>query len=164
MNLALTLASGTGFSWPSAPVLSEISCRILVLRDGQPCKLGASDGHSVVNVKCLVGSITRTLAIWTSDHADFFSAAWAATAVVALTNRTTHTKGSLRRDQQNQAAAPAATHPIIVKRSPSMMLIKRAARLVNAQNPAKRVRKRLPAKPITFMKVLDTICSILSFF
>lgn len=86
MNLALTLASGTGFSWPSAPVLSEISCRILVVRDGQPCKLGASYGHSVVNVKCLVGSITRTLAIRTSDHADFFSAAGAVITVVSCAN------------------------------------------------------------------------------
>lgn len=86
MNLALTLTSGTGFSWPSAPVLSEISCRILVVRDGQPCNLGTSDGHSVVNVKCLVGSITRTLAIWTSDHADFFSAAGAVITVVSCAN------------------------------------------------------------------------------
>jgi len=85
-NLAITLAGRTFLSWPSAPVLSEISCLILVVRDGQPCKLGASDGHSVVNVKCLVGSITRTLAIWTSDHADFFSAAGAVITVVSCAN------------------------------------------------------------------------------
>ena len=72
-----------------------------------------------------------------------------------------HTKGALRSDQQNQAAAPAATHPTILNKSPSMMLIKSAERLTNPQSPAKRVRKRLPRKPMTFRKVLDTIDSIL---
>lgn len=71
-----------------------------------------------------------------------------------------HTKGALRSDQQNQAAAPAATHPMTFMRSPSMILRKRAQRLVIPQSPAQRVRKRLPKKPMTFRKVLDTIDSI----
>lgn len=72
----------------------------------------------------------------------------------------THSKGNLLIDQQNQAAAPAATHPMTFMRSPSMILRKRAQRLTIPQSPAQRVRKRLPKKPMTFRKVLDTIDSI----
>lgn len=72
-----------------------------------------------------------------------------------------HTKGALRSDQQNQAAAPAAIHPTILNKSPSMILRKSAEMLTNPHSPAKRVSKRLPKKPMTFRKVLDTIDSIL---
>lgn len=41
-----------------------------------------------------------------------------------------------------------------------MILRKRAQRLTIPQSPAQRVRKRLPKKPITFIKVFDTIGSI----
>lgn len=74
----------------------------------------------------------------------------------------THTNGTLRSDQQNQAAAPAATQPIILNRSPSMMLINRADTHANPHSPAKRVRRRLPVKPMTLAKVLDTIDSSIS--
>jgi hypothetical protein len=72
----------------------------------------------------------------------------------------THTRGALLIDQQNQAAAPAATHPITFIRPPSIMLIKRAETQTNPHIPAKRVSRRLPKKPMTFIKVLDTIDSI----
>lgn len=72
----------------------------------------------------------------------------------------THTKGALRRSQHHQAANPATTHPTTFIKSPSMMLIKRAERLMKPNNPANNVRKRLPKKPMTFIKVLDTIDSI----
>lgn len=79
-----------------------------------------------------------------------------------LCSRLSHyTSGSLLSDQQNQAAAPAATHPTILNKSPSIMLINRAERLINPHSPANRVNIRLPAKPMTFMKVLDTIAFIL---
>jgi hypothetical protein len=41
-----------------------------------------------------------------------------------------------------------------------MMLIKRAETQTNPHIPAKRVSRRLPKKPMTFRKVLDTIDSI----
>lgn len=71
-----------------------------------------------------------------------------------------HTKGALRSDQQNQAAAPAAIHPTILRSPPSVMLMKSPQRQRNPHSPAKRVSKRLPKKPMTFRKVLDTIDSI----
>ena len=78
-----------------------------------------------------------------------------------MCSRLSYSKGTLLIDQQNQAAAPAATHPTILNKSPSTMLIKRAQRLVIPQRPAQIVRNRLPKKPMTFIKVLDTIDSIL---
>ena len=72
----------------------------------------------------------------------------------------THLKGSFLSNQQNQAAAPAATQPITLNKSRSMMLIKSAEMLTNPHIPANRVKKRLPKKPMTFRKVLDTIDSI----
>jgi hypothetical protein len=41
-----------------------------------------------------------------------------------------------------------------------MILIKRAERQMKPNIPANNVRKRLPKKPMTFIKVLDTIDSI----
>lgn len=82
---------------------------------------------------------------------------------VSCTNRTTHTNGALRSDQQNRAANPAATHPIILTKSPSMMLIKSADTLTNPHSPANSVSRMLPAMPITFIKVFDTIDVIMSF-
>lgn len=70
-------------------------------------------------------------------------------------------RGAFLSDQQNLAAAPAATHPTILKKSPSMMLIKSAERLTKPHSPANRVNIRLHAKPMTFIKVFDTIAFIL---
>ena len=70
-------------------------------------------------------------------------------------------KGTFLSAQHQQAAKPAATHPTILNKSPSIILIKSADTLINPKRPANRVRKRLPAKPMTFIKVLDTIAFIL---
>lgn len=81
-------------------------------------------------------------------------------APLRLTIAPTHTSGSLRSCQQNQAAAPNATQPTTSKRSPLIMLIMKIDRLMKPKSPANTVRKRLPAKPMTLARVLDTIALI----
>lgn len=73
----------------------------------------------------------------------------------------THTNADLLSDQHQNPAQAAATHPIICIRSHSMMLIKRQQRLTKPHMPANAVRKMHTRMPITFIKVFDTMFSIL---
>lgn len=156
-NLAITFAGRAAFSWQLAIVLSFQGCNILVTRKKIPayrCDFNVFPG---MNIKSSMWRISGSLAVWTSNHSYFLTAAGAVITAVSCTDRAAHLKGSLRSDQQNRAAAPAATHPIIFMRSRSIIDMKKAERLTKLHIPANRVSSNAPAKPITLIKVLDTI-------
>ena len=156
-NLAITLAGRAAFAWELAIVLSFLRCDILVIRKQIPayrCDFNVFPG---MNIKGSMWRISGSVAIRAGDHVHILRTAWTAAAVVALTYRAAHLNGFLRSDQQNRAAAPATTHPIIFMRSCSIINMNKAERLTKLHIPANRVSSNDPAKPITLIKVLDTI-------
>lgn len=68
-----------------------------------------------------------------------------------------YTSGAFLSDQQNTAAAPAATHPIALSKSRSIILMMSAERLTKPQSPANDVSIRLPRNPMTLTKVLEIL-------
>jgi hypothetical protein len=104
---------------------------------------------------------SRSLAIRTGNHSYILTAARAIATAVAFADRTAHTNADLLSDQHQNPAQAAAMHPIMCIRSHSMMLIKREQRLTKPHIPANAVRKMHTRMPITFIKVFDTMFSIL---
>ena len=159
-NLSVSFAGGATLSRPPAPVfVSDISAAF-IRRQRLPRELRANDSNLVVDVVCLVRSLARSLAVRADHHPHLLSTAGAVITAISCAYRATHTNGHLLSDQQNQAANPAAIQPIIFIKSPSMIDINNADRLMNPHTPAKTVSSTEPAKPMAFKKVLDTIDSI----
>jgi hypothetical protein len=114
-----------------------------------------------MDIEYLVRLKTSPFAVGASHHADLFSAHRAVVCIVSGTNRATHTNVSLRTDQQTHAMNPAKAEIDAVSKSPSTMPTQTSARASRAKMPAKTESRRLPQKPMTLRKVLDTIDSIL---
>ena len=115
-------------------------------------------------MKCLVWSVSCSLAVRAGHDIRAIPTAWAVIAVVSLTYRATHTRTSLLNDQHHHPAIAVTTHPTTSRRLQLMMLITKQDTLMNPNIPANIVRNKAPAKPITFIKVLDTLFSILRQF
>lgn len=112
-----------------------------------------------MNVPSLVRAVTATLAVWTCSHVSL-ATAWAIIRIMPSTYRAAHRRVSLRIDQSIQATKPANTERIAVRMSPSITDITRQLIDTIAKMPEKIVRKRQPKKPMTFIKVFDTIAVI----
>lgn len=130
---------------------------ILIFGSGDIGNIGTFHFFAFVDIPYLIVTLSSSIAVRTSDHLYILRTAGTVITTVSCTNRTTHTIGALRSDQQNSPTAPAATHPTILKKSPSIIDKKNADMLTKPHNPANSVSKRLPVNPMTFMKVIDTI-------
>lgn len=160
-NLSHTLACRAGFPFHPAPVLAFRKSFILILGNDQPSLLGHLSLHMAVDVPGLIGSIAGSLAIRTRVHADFLSADGAVIRTVARTNRTTHyTRVSLRTDQIIHATNPQKAARMNEKMSLSRIdiIVQHNEHIANI--PAKIVSITQPAKPMAFIKALDTIVFI----
>lgn len=161
--LTFALAGRAFLPRKSAPVLTPHHRIILILREYLPGRFRHFSSHPPVYMECSMLPHPGTLAFRTDSHLWDTSTAGTIMTAVSCAYTATHTNGALRSDQQNRSANPAATHPIILTKSPSMMLIKSADTLTNPHSPANSVSRMLPAMPITFIKVFDTIDVIMSF-
>lgn len=162
--LSFSLTGPASLPWPSAPVLSPHYRIILILRKYVVTDLRDICRDVSVDVISLVCFHPCPIAVRASHHPYRFSTAGTVVTTVSCTYRTTHTRGSLRSSQQIHPAKPAAALAATVRMSLSITDITRADTLMNPNIPAKRVRKRLPAKPMILANAFDTIDVIMSFF
>jgi hypothetical protein len=160
-NLALSLACRAASSLYPAEVLPLLKCIILTLGISEPLFPRHLNLSPCMDIEYLVRLKTSSFAVRASHHADLFSAHRAVVCIVSGTNRATHTNVSLRTDQQTHATNPAKAEIDAVSKSPSTMPTQTSARASRAKIPAKTESRRLPQKPMTLRKVLDTIDSIL---
>lgn len=161
--LSFSLAGPAFLPWPSAPVLTPCYRIILILRKYVVTYLRYRCGDVSMDMIRLEWSHPRTIAIRTSDHLYLLPAAGTVVTAVTCTNRTTHTSVSLRMLQTIHARK---TDPILaatVRISLSITDIISVDTLMKPNIPAKIVSRMLPAMPITFIKVFDTIDVIMSF-
>lgn len=162
--LSFSLAGPAFLPWPSAPVLTPRYRIILILRKYVVTYLRDLCRDMSMDMISLVCFHPRSLAVRASHHPYRFSTAGTVVTTVSCTYRTAHTRGSLRSSQHIHPAKPAAALAATVKISFSITDITRADTLMNPNIPAKRVRKRLPAKPMILANAFDTIDVIMSFF
>ena len=158
-DLALALACLTCAGKPAVSSAHRRG-RVLVVGRVVVRYLVASDGDPVYPVEDLVVSLSRALAVGTSDHPYLLSTAGAVITAVSCTNRTAHTSASLRTDQSIHATNPANAERMTERMSLSTIDITRLPIDSIANTPAKIVRRRLAKKPMTFRKVFDTFDSI----
>ena len=160
MNLALSLACGAFVDVSLTPVLTAVQGIILIQGETGIGNLVHPLKSPLNDVECVVVT-TAAIAVRTVNHADLFSAHRTVVCIMSGTYRAIHDNVSLRTDQQTHAMNPAKAEIDAVSRSPSTMPTQTSARASRAKMPAKTDSRRLPQKPMTLRKVLDTIDSIL---
>lgn len=159
-DLTLSLACRAFINIALTPVLTAVQCIILIQRKTGISILVYPLKSPLNDMECIVVT-TAAIAVRTVNHADLFSAHRAVVCIMSGTYRATHDNVSLRTDQQTHAMNPAKAEIDAVRRSPSTMPTQTSARASRAKMPAKTDSRRLPQKPMTLRKVLDTIDSIL---
>ena len=158
--LSFPLAGRTFLHNTLAPPQSERPCHILISGKNHKGQFSHLLESPVQSVKGIVME-SYSLAIGTFHHADILSTAGAVVTAVSCTDRATHTSVHFLTDQHTHAQNANPTHPMKPMMSGSTMDAIRVTMPTIANIPAKIVSRTLPANPKTFMKVFDTILSIL---
>lgn len=158
--LSFPLAGRTFLHNALAPPQSERPCHILISGKNRKGQFSHLLESPVLGVEGIVMK-SLPLAIRALHHANILSTAGAVVTAVSCTDRATHTSVHFLTDQHTHAQHANPTHPMKPMMFGSTMDAIRATMPTIANTPAKIVSRTLPANPMTFMKVFDTILSIL---
>lgn len=139
-NIAITFAGRAAFSWQLAIVLSLLGCNILVTRKKIPAYRCDFNVFLGMNIQSSMWRISSSLAVWTSNHSYFLTAAGAVMTAVSCTYRAAHYADFLKA-HIHHATAPKAAHPIRCMISAWMILRKRQEMHITAHMPANSIRK-----------------------